>query len=222
MRRQTIEHVLWGGAGLAFTTATLHLMGIAYHAGYIGVWSLPHTFMRPTHEGLLERAAYAWMHMGPFMFQVFVVLSLVLLGSPIVVVVAARLATQSRLLAQLGSYFAKPTPLAPVRSSVSPVMKRFGMYFALAACVVFAGLGILYVSSRAGKAQGVREATCSDCAKSQLTMRGNESVYGRLIACSDRHCVVQTADTVMVLRLEDIVQIKNPVVSALPELGALR
>ena len=95
-------------------------------------------------------------------------------------------------------------------------------HFAMDACaVVMVGIAIfgavlltMNASTRVGEEQARQDAACPRCLQSELTLDGHDSIIGRIIRCSDSHCIVQSEDQVLVLRLENIKRVTNPPASA--------
>ena len=230
---------VWGVAGtLAVTslTACLYLSGVAYRAGYVRELRLPAGLLPLSYQAVLEAGSYAWMYLGASTLAFLFVVSLG--GMTSIFVYAALSRSRTRTPApvrasplrsnDLHSSAEPAAALSATDADVEPaIQSAFDATHRLTALSLFLLFGLiglvvlLQFSSTAGAdfARGriscpgiASESVPPDCALATLELTDNaRKLVGRLIECTEHHCVIQVQDELLVLRLDDIKRIGVPV-----------
>lgn len=226
---KTRGEVLAVSGGLVL--ALLYLSGVVFHAGYLREWRLPVGLLPLNYHAALEAGSYAWMGIGlptRWLFFWMACGSLTALGI-YADVRRRRLAAQRSKATGLSLAHAVPRPsqmdAARVSEKLQPedepsVKAVFDVIYPPARAALFAlaaltALGLsLKVFANAGAELAMDRANCPDstvepvpvgCEQVEFEFADNApKIVGRLLHCTEQHCVVQQPGGVLVVRLEGI------------------
>jgi hypothetical protein len=227
-----------GTLAVASLTACLYLSGVAYHAGYVRELRLPAGLIPLSYQAALEAGGYAWMYLGASTLAFLIIVSLG--GMTTVLLHAALSRRRARLTStappliasrlrsnDLRSSDQMAAPLSTTQWGVEPaIQSAFDVTHRVATVFFFLTFGLiglvvlLQFSAKAGADFARDRMDCPGiasepvppgCAPAELELTDNaQKLVGRVIQCTEHHCVVQVQAGLLVLRLDDIKRIDVP------------
>ena len=227
-----------GTLAVASLTACLYLSGVAYHAGYVRELRLPAGLIPLSYQSALEAGGYAWMYLGASTLAFLIIVSLG--GMTPVLLHEGLSRRRARLTSTPRPLSASPlrsndprgshqmaAPLSTTPGGVEPaipsaldVTHRLATVFLFLTFGLIGLLALLESSAKAGadfardrmNCPGIAsESVPPGCAPAELELRDDaQKLVGRVIQCTEHHCVVQAQAGLVVLRLDDIKRIDVP------------